>query len=74
MNRDIVEGNWKQLRGMVTAFWGNLTEDPKLVLSGERIDLAGRLQESYGVTKDEAEQQIRAFAQLNKDYRLKRPS
>jgi uncharacterized protein YjbJ (UPF0337 family) len=62
MNKDIVEGNWKQLRGMVIALWGNLTDDPQLVLSGERVDLAGRLQESYGVSTDEAAQQIRAFA------------
>jgi hypothetical protein len=36
--------------------------------------VAGRMQESYGLTKDEAAQQIRAFAQANRDYRPKRHS
>lgn len=74
MNRDIVAGNWKQMVGKLTALWGTLADDPLRVLAGERADLAGRMQECYGLTKDEAEQQIRAFAQANRDYRPKRHS
>jgi len=66
MNWDIVEGNWKQFRGEVKAQWGKLTEDHLDVIAGQRIELAGRIQETYGLTKDEAEKQIRGFELRNK--------
>jgi len=67
MNWDIVKGNWKQFRGDVQAQWGKLTDDHLDVISGKRIALAGKIQEAYGITKDEAEQQIRDFELRHKD-------
>jgi len=61
MNRDIIEGNWKQLKGSIKEQWGNLTDDNLDVIAGRRDKLAGKLQESYGITKDEAEKQIAEF-------------
>lgn len=69
MNWDIVEGNWKQFNGKVKAQWGKLTDDQLDVISGKRIELAGKIQETYGITKDEAEKQIKLFEEANKDYR-----
>ena len=69
MNWDTVEGNWKQFKGQVQAQWGKLTDDQLDVIAGKRIDLAGKIQESYGVTKDEAEAQIKRFEEFNKDYK-----
>lgn len=69
MNWDIVEGNWKQYKGMVKVQWGKLTDDQLDVINGKRIELAGKIQASYGVTKDEAEAQIKRFEEINKDYR-----
>ena len=74
MNWDIAEGNWKQLVGKVETEWGNLTDDKLRVIAGERIELAGRMQESYGISKDEADQQLKAFRQINKDCRPKSSS
>ena len=74
MNWDIVEGNWKQFKGKVKDQWGKLTDDQLDVIAGKRVDLAGKIQESYGVTKDEAEKQIKIFEALNKDYRPKHHS
>ena len=74
MNWDIVEGNWKQFKGKVKARWGNLTDDHLDVIAGKRVELAGKLQESYGLTKDEAESQIKGFEERNKDYRPKKSS
>jgi uncharacterized protein YjbJ (UPF0337 family) len=71
MNWDIVEGNWKQFKGKVKARWGDLTEDHLEVIAGKRVELSGKLQEAYGITKDEAEKQIRLFEKRNKDYRPK---
>ena len=67
MNWDLVKGNWKQFRGDVQAKWGKLTDDHLDVISGKRIELAGKIQEAYGITKDEAEQQIRDFELRHKD-------
>ena len=69
MNWDIVEGNWKQFKGKVKAQWGNLTDDQLDVIAGKRTELAGKVQESYGISKDEAEEQIKRFEAHNKDYR-----
>ena len=69
MNWDIVEGNWKQFNGKVKAQWGKLTDDHLDMIAGKRTELAGKIQEAYGITKDEAEEQIESFEELNKDYR-----
>ena len=67
MNWDIVAGNWKQFKGKVKARWGNLTDDHLDMIAGRRVELSGKLQEAYGITKDEAERQIRRFEKGNKD-------
>ena len=60
MNWDIVEGNWKQLKGSVQEKWGDLTNDDLDRVQGNRQKLAGLIQEKYGLAKDEAERQIDA--------------
>jgi len=67
MNWDIAEGNWKQFKGKVKAQWGKLTDDHLDVIAGKRDVLLGKVQEAYGITKDEAEQQIKRFEESNKD-------
>lgn len=69
MNWDIVEGNWKQFKGNVKAQWGKLTDDQLDVIAGKRTELSGKVQEAYGISKDETEAQIRHFEEINKDYR-----
>ncbi|BEV14234.1 CsbD family protein [Herbaspirillum sp. DW155] len=69
MNWDIVEGNWKQFKGKAKEQWGKLTDDDLDVIAGKRDQLAGRVQEAYGVSKDEAEKQIRDWEERNKDWR-----
>jgi uncharacterized protein YjbJ (UPF0337 family) len=61
MNKDILEGKWKQLRGNVKHAWGKLTDDDLTQINGQRDKLAGKLQERYGYTRDEAERQIDNF-------------
>ena len=67
MNWDIVEGNWKQFKGKVKAQWGKLSDSHIDLIAGKRTELAGKVQEVYGLSKDEAEQQIKDFEKLNKD-------
>jgi uncharacterized protein YjbJ (UPF0337 family) len=68
MKWDIVEGNWKQFKGNVKAQWGKLTDDQLDVIAGRRVELAGKIQEAYGITTDQAERQVKRFEERNKDY------
>lgn len=68
MNKDIVSGNFKQLKGKIKQQWGKLTDDEIDQMEGNAEILAGKLQERYGVTKDEAEKQAREFRK-NNDWR-----
>lgn len=61
MNKDILEGNWKQLRGRVQEWWGNLTDDDLDKIEGRSDRLLGVLQQRYGYTRQEAEASIREF-------------
>src|SRR5262245_65434788 len=56
MNWDTIEGNWKQFKGKVQKEWGKLTNDDVDVIEGQREILVGRLQERYGISRQEAEQ------------------
>ncbi|PSJ47920.1 general stress protein CsbD [Zobellella endophytica] len=67
MNWDIAEGNWKQFKGKVKTQWGKLTDDQLDIIAGKRQELAGKIQETYGISRDEAEQQIKDFEEHNKD-------
>src|SRR5258708_30825005 len=61
MNWDQVEDNWKQLKGTVQQEWSKLTNDNLDVIAGNRKMLSGKIQEAYGISKDEAEEQIEEF-------------
>jgi len=61
MNWDRIEGNWKQVKGKVKQRWGRITDDQLNIIAGKRDHLMGVLQESYGIAKDEAEQQIKEW-------------
>ena len=61
MNKDIIEGNWKQLKGKVKESWGKLTDDDLDVIDGKREQMAGVIQERYGISKDKAEAQIKEW-------------
>jgi uncharacterized protein YjbJ (UPF0337 family) len=71
MNWDVIEGDWKQFKGHVKEKWGKLTDDNLDIIAGKRDHLMGRLQEAYGITKDQAEVQVKAFEQIHKDYEPK---
>jgi uncharacterized protein YjbJ (UPF0337 family) len=61
MNWDRIEGSWKQFAGKVKAKWGKLTDDHITQINGKRDQLVGKIQESYGITKDEAEKQVKEW-------------
>lgn len=60
MNKDILQGMWKQVRGDIKTKWGKLTDDELDQVAGQREKLLGLIQQKYGEKRDEAE------AELNK--------
>jgi uncharacterized protein YjbJ (UPF0337 family) len=61
MNTDQMKGNWKQLVGKAKEKWGRLTNDDWQVVEGQRDQLVGRIQERYGIARDEAQRQVDEF-------------
>jgi len=58
MNSDIFTGKWKQMRGQAKIWWGKLTDDDLEKVNGNVDKLTGLLQEKYGYTKQQAEEEI----------------
>ena len=58
MNWTEIRGKWKQLTGDAKRRWGKFTDDDLAVADGDRERLVGKIQERYGVAKDEAERQV----------------
>jgi uncharacterized protein YjbJ (UPF0337 family) len=67
MNNDRVEGKWKQMKGSLKARWGKLTDDDLDVIEGQKDQLVGRVQERYGIAKDEAQKQVDEWNRVNRD-------
>lgn len=61
MNRDRFEGNWEQIKGRVKQKWGKLTDDDLDYAAGKRQELAGKIQERYGIAREEAERALDEF-------------
>lgn len=66
MDWDRIEGNWKQLKGNVQQQWGKLTDDHLDAIGGKRDKFAGKIQEVYGITKDDAHKQLSAWQKIVK--------
>ena len=54
---DQIEGNWKQLKGKAKQQWGRFTDDELDVIAGKKDELIGKLQERYGMARQEAERE-----------------
>jgi uncharacterized protein YjbJ (UPF0337 family) len=52
--------------------WGKLTDDDVALISGRRDQLAGKLQERYGLAKDAADKQVSDWLQAADDSWFKR--
>ena len=58
MNDDVLKGKWLQLKGQIKQQWGKLTDDDLDQAAGQRDQLIGKIQERYGLAKDEANRQL----------------
>jgi len=58
MNADQIKGKWKELQGEAKRHWGKLTDDDIQTAEGDADKLAGKIQQRYGKSKDEAEREV----------------
>jgi len=66
MNGDQIEGKCEQEKGKVKEKWGKLTGDDLTRIQGKRDQLAGRTQERYGLTKEQVEEEMKAWERDSK--------
>jgi len=62
MNWDQFEGKWRQVRGSIKERFGKLTDDDLQVISGNRDKLIGKIQERYGIVREEAQKRADEWA------------
>lgn len=58
MNKNILEGQWKQIRGQARSWWGKLTDNDLDRVGGKFDVLVGLLQERYGYTREQAMNEV----------------
>ena len=61
MNRDIIKGNRKELKGVLRTKWGKLTDSDHEQIAGNEDRLVGLLQKRYGYASDQAEREVDDF-------------
>lgn len=61
MNKDIMEGKWEQMKGSIQSKWGEISDDDLDVIDGQRRKFVGVIQERYGKSKEEAEEEVEKF-------------
>jgi uncharacterized protein YjbJ (UPF0337 family) len=59
MNKDIVQGKWREIKGEIMKSWGELTDNEVEKFKGNAVGLAGELQKKYGYKKEEAESKLK---------------
>ncbi len=61
MNWEQVKGRWNQTKGAVKKQWDKLTDEDLTVIGGQRDQLVGKIQERYGIAKEEADKQVKTL-------------
>jgi uncharacterized protein YjbJ (UPF0337 family) len=73
MNWEQVESKWEQLMASAKENWAKLSSDDLQQISGKREQLSAKIQETYGITRREAEKQLwdwgRAWSELRRKLR-----
>lgn len=55
---DKLKGKWKQVKGEAKNKWGKLNDDDLQQIEGNREKLVGKIQEKYGLSKEEAKEEL----------------
>ncbi|MFA6904221.1 MAG: CsbD family protein [Gallionellaceae bacterium] len=54
MNRHLIEGSWKQVKGNIRLQLGKFCGNPLSIMIGKREVLSGKIQKIYGIAKHKA--------------------
>ena len=68
MNPEELKGKWNQIKGQLREKWAKLTDDDWEQLHGDKEKLVGKIQERYGIGKEQAEKQLHEFFNKHKDH------
>jgi uncharacterized protein YjbJ (UPF0337 family) len=63
MNKDVLQGKWREMKGKVKEQWGKLTDDDLDKIEGKSEQLLGLLQQRYGYARDKAEEEYKRFTE-----------
>ena len=58
MNRDQVQGSWRQGKGRLKERWAQISDDEFTALAGRREQIAGRMQKAYGLARESSARQL----------------
>ena len=61
MNPDVLKGRWNQVKGDIRTKWGKLTDDDVMQIQGDAQKMIGKLQERYGLKREQAEKDLNEF-------------
>lgn len=67
MNKDVIAGKWKEIKGDLRKAWGNITDDEWEQTKGDATKMAGILQQRYGFAKEEASEKVSSFMEKYAD-------
>lgn len=67
MDWDRIERNWDHFKGNAKRHWVKLSDEQLALVAGNREQLAGKIQEVYGLSKEMAERQLSAWQGAQKE-------
>lgn len=62
-----IEGNWAHYKLLAHERWNRITTDELDLIGGRREDLAGHIQEVYGISQGAAQMQVESWQGRLKD-------
>ena len=68
MNWDRIENNWRRFKVAAKQRWDELSEQQLDAIAGRRGVLAGRIQETYGMTREDTERQLADWQARQQDH------
>jgi uncharacterized protein YjbJ (UPF0337 family) len=72
MNCDRIAGSLKQYGGILREHWGRFNRDELEIITGKRMQDAGKRQERYGISREEAQLALAEFEYRQRDWSTRR--
>jgi uncharacterized protein YjbJ (UPF0337 family) len=58
VNKNLVNGNWNEIKGRIQGAWGKLTDDELETAKGDVTKVAGLIQQKYGSMQEDARKKL----------------